>query len=194
MKTIDELWKKLKDVELIQVRPEEMEPMYEHCFEFESPVIVEIGSAHGASSIVFASAADELKGDLICIDNFIEEYEGQEKFGDYARKAFNKNMINKNERPVTLYDMNSTEAFKLINKSFGPIINFISILFIDGDHSYQGVKADCTNYLPLLKSGGYVGFHDYNNVAYAGVKKAADEFCSGWQSQSIWDLMIFRKP
>ena len=32
--------------------------------------------------------------------------------------------------------------------------------FIDGDHSYGGVRADWLNYSPLVRSGGLVAFHD----------------------------------
>ena len=34
------------------------------------------------------------------------------------------------------------------------------ILFIDGDHSYEGVKLDTINYLPIVRKGGYIVFHD----------------------------------
>lgn len=36
----------------------------------------------------------------------------------------------------------------------------VDLLFIDGDHSYAGVKADFALYAPLVKSGGLVAFHD----------------------------------
>lgn len=36
----------------------------------------------------------------------------------------------------------------------------IDFLFIDGDHSYDGVKADFEEYAPLVRSGGVVAFHD----------------------------------
>lgn len=36
----------------------------------------------------------------------------------------------------------------------------IDFLFIDGDHSYEGVKQDFLDYSPLVKSGGLVCFHD----------------------------------
>jgi cephalosporin hydroxylase len=36
----------------------------------------------------------------------------------------------------------------------------IDFLFIDGDHSYEGVKSDYEMYSPLVGSGGLVGFHD----------------------------------
>jgi cephalosporin hydroxylase len=36
----------------------------------------------------------------------------------------------------------------------------LDLLFIDGDHSYAGVKADFENYRPLVRPGGLVVFHD----------------------------------
>jgi cephalosporin hydroxylase len=33
-------------------------------------------------------------------------------------------------------------------------------IFIDGDHSYDGVKCDFELYKALLSPGGYIGFHD----------------------------------
>jgi predicted O-methyltransferase YrrM len=36
----------------------------------------------------------------------------------------------------------------------------IQFLFIDGDHSYEGVKQDFKMYSPLVAPGGIIGFHD----------------------------------
>ena len=36
----------------------------------------------------------------------------------------------------------------------------IDLLFIDGDHTYEGVRADFEMYSPLVRAGGLVGFHD----------------------------------
>lgn len=36
----------------------------------------------------------------------------------------------------------------------------LDVLFIDGDHSYEGAKADFEGYLPLVRSGGLIAFHD----------------------------------
>jgi hypothetical protein len=36
----------------------------------------------------------------------------------------------------------------------------VDFLFIDGDHSYEGVKKDFEMYSPLVKSGGLIAFHD----------------------------------
>jgi predicted O-methyltransferase YrrM len=34
------------------------------------------------------------------------------------------------------------------------------VLFIDGDHSYDAVKADFSHYGPLVRGGGLIAFHD----------------------------------
>ena len=36
----------------------------------------------------------------------------------------------------------------------------LDFLFIDGDHSYRGVKQDFEMYSPLVRKGGLVAFHD----------------------------------
>jgi predicted O-methyltransferase YrrM len=36
----------------------------------------------------------------------------------------------------------------------------LDFLFIDGDHSYEGVRRDFELYGPLVRSGGVIGFHD----------------------------------
>ena len=36
----------------------------------------------------------------------------------------------------------------------------IDVLFIDGDHRYEGVRSDFENYAHLVRKGGIVGFHD----------------------------------
>jgi cephalosporin hydroxylase len=40
----------------------------------------------------------------------------------------------------------------------------LDFLFIDGDHSYEGVKQDFKMYSPFVKKGGYVAFHDVNDT------------------------------
>ena len=39
----------------------------------------------------------------------------------------------------------------------------VDVLFIDGDHSYDGVKQDFEMYGPLVRPGGVIGCHDICN-------------------------------
>lgn len=51
----------------------------------------------------------------------------------------------------------------------------LGLVYIDGDHSYNGCKSDIETWLPKLVPGGIMAFHDYgNNIAY-GVQRAVIE-------------------
>lgn len=51
-------------------------------------------------------------------------------------------------------------------------------VFLDADHSYEGCRADITAWASKIKSGGWLGGHDYEcaNFPKFGVKRAVDEY------------------
>jgi hypothetical protein len=57
----------------------------------------------------------------------------------------------------------------------------IDLLFIDGDHSYQGCASDVMRYVPFVRPGGYFILHDYfgwydsHGVNNSPIKKVIDE-------------------
>lgn len=62
----------------------------------------------------------------------------------------------------------------------------IDFLFIDADHSYEGVKYDLASWGSLVKKGGIMMAHDYANTLYgelAGVDVAIYETLlrGGWE-------------
>lgn len=60
----------------------------------------------------------------------------------------------------------------------------LDLVFIDADHSYEGVKEDIAAWLPKVKPGGWIGGHDYGNDTpkfdFSGVKRAVDQWASIW--------------
>jgi predicted O-methyltransferase YrrM len=44
----------------------------------------------------------------------------------------------------------------------------LDFLFIDGDHTYEGVRQDFDLYSPLVRRGGLIGFHDITPAAADG--------------------------
>lgn len=66
----------------------------------------------------------------------------------------------------------------------------IEVLFIDGDHSYEGARADFDRWSAFVRPGGHLLLHDavdrggYGNV-YPGVQRVADEVAreDGWARQ-----------
>lgn len=73
----------------------------------------------------------------------------------------------------------------------------IDFLFIDGDHSYDGVKRDFEMYAPLVRAGGLVAFHDIvpgPEAAVGGVPRFwqeikqcyhTHEFVEDWNQQGL---------
>jgi len=57
------------------------------------------------------------------------------------------------------------------------------LLFIDGDHSYEGIKKDFEMYSPLVREGGIVAFHDI--LSEEGVFKFWSEIKNMHESQEI---------
>ncbi len=57
--------------------------------------------------------------------------------------------------------------------------NYFDFIFLDGDHSFEGMSLDLETWLPKLKTGSLFCGHDYDNpyadYASKGVKKAVDE-------------------
>ena len=64
----------------------------------------------------------------------------------------------------------------------------IDLLIIDGDHSYEGVKADLDVWLQHVKPSGLIFLHDYDaddtcfahQDRYPGVKQAVEECAAQW--------------
>lgn len=54
----------------------------------------------------------------------------------------------------------------------------IDLLFIDGDHVYEAVRADFEAWWPRVRSGGLVMFHDYDE-RHPGVRRFVDEALMG---------------
>jgi hypothetical protein len=54
----------------------------------------------------------------------------------------------------------------------------VDLIYIDGDHSYSGVKSDLENSYSKVKKGGFICGHDYTSPRFDGVVRAVDEFCN----------------
>jgi predicted O-methyltransferase YrrM len=58
----------------------------------------------------------------------------------------------------------------------------LDLLFIDGDHSYGGVRSDFEMYSPLVRKGGLVAFHD---IAEGGTRDFWGEVKGSYQNLEI---------
>ena len=71
-------------------------------------------------------------------------------------------------------------------------------VYIDGDHSYEGVKADLEAYFRTVKPGGLLAGDDYGHVGSwfeDGVTRAVDEFAERCSDlQIIGTQFVLKKP
>jgi len=84
---------------------------------------------------------------------------------------------------------NSKKPKELFEKTIG-------FLFIDGDHTYEGLKKDLA-WIDLVHRGGVIIFHDYIPSKYPGIVKAITEFQEKnnkmYQHELLGSLIIFKK-
>lgn len=132
-----------------------------------SGIFVEIGSYLGASACFIAKGivSNKTKGSLLyCVDTWKNDAMSEGIRDNY--KAFLKNIKTYKHIIIPLRGY-SVE----IAKSFNNKIDFI---FIDGDHSYEGVSSDVKSWLPKIKDEGIIVFHD---IGWSeGVKRTVEEF------------------
>jgi len=127
-------------------------------------VIVEIGSYLGASSSFLACAAKERNHSVYCVDTW--ENEGMSEGGRDTFEEFSRNLKLFKDF-ITPLRGRSADVAKTFDKE-------IDLIFIDGDHSYEGVKTDVEAWLPKMKKGGILIFHD---IGWAeGVKRVVSEY------------------
>jgi cephalosporin hydroxylase len=139
---------------------------------------VEIGSWRGQSSSFMAveiiNSGKDIKFD--CVDTWrgsITEDEHQQDPGIINDTLYDEFIANMKpvEGHYTPIRMDSVKAAKLYADAS------LDFVFIDGDHTYEGVLADIKAWLPKVKKGGTIAGDDYGHVGPGseGVKRAVHE-------------------
>jgi predicted O-methyltransferase YrrM len=117
-------------------------------------VVVEIGSYLGASTAFLAAAATQRNGCVHAVDTWMNNAMGAE--GEYDTwSEFRTNTAAFAER-ITTHRGTSLE----VHGKTGGIA--CDMLFVDGDHQYEGVANDLRLWLPSLRAGGVLAMHDFD--------------------------------
>lgn len=122
-------------------------------------VIVEIGSRYGKSTITIASVTNRTVYAIDPHDNPLHKEE--EETETLTRFKANVHAAGLTDRIKPLV-MRSTD----VEWDGTPI----AVLFIDGDHEEESVRADFEHFYQYVSHGGYIIFHDYADF-FPGVKK-----------------------
>ena len=148
--------------------------------------VVEIGSWQGRSTTFLARAVKESSnGSFYAIDHFAGNKEKEEFYAidgslSSLKENFNENMMKFGLKEiVNLLDMVNTEAIQKINHKT------IRFLFIDADHTKEGVQQDIKLFLPLLTKGSIVVFDDYFE-GFPGLIEAVDEMFGQYDFERVF--------
>jgi predicted O-methyltransferase YrrM len=113
-------------------KPLELTRFLEFLVEFGPQVMVEIGSHTGGTLWAWRQVVPTVIG-IDLHPNFYDD-------------------------SVIVGDSHSMKTVLALTKRLGG--RAIDCLFIDGDHSYNGVRQDYIMYAPLVRPGGLIAFHD----------------------------------
>jgi len=109
--------------------------------------ILEIGGRRGGSSILLSYAAGE-QAQVLTLDL---------NNSGYRLRSLNSLC---DQRPIQFWqgDSHLHSTYQRVEAYLAG--HALDVLFIDGDHTYEGAKQDFTNYSRLAKNGGLIALHD----------------------------------
>jgi Methyltransferase domain len=139
--------------------------------------IVEIGSFKGKSTVFLATGAKP-DATVFAVDPHILTLMGSRQDRAKAEADGVENTGSSWERfQQTLTEWGAIDRVSPIREfSYDARKNWndpIALLWIDGDHSYDGVKQDIDDWAPLVVKNGYIAFHDTRPKGdHIGVRRA----------------------
>lgn len=143
--------------------------------------VIEIGSWMGASTCFLAGGVKD-GAKIYAVDNFQGHSTCQEDVAWYERhfqrlgqhstlELFQRNLARLGfsglAEPVVSDSLAAT-------RRLAAVYGTIDMVFIDADHSYEACKADIAAWVPFVKLGGVMAFHDFGSRA-DGVTQAIFE-------------------
>jgi predicted O-methyltransferase YrrM len=137
----------------IEFRPvqvwSEITPLLRAVAELKPGAVMEIGRGGGGTLFLFAAVSDP-RATLLSVD--LEAPRGWKVpiYQSFAQPGQRIELLDADS-----HDPNTRSRVLDLLQGRG-----LDFLFIDGDHSYAGVKKDFEMYAPLVNSGGMVAFHD----------------------------------
>jgi predicted O-methyltransferase YrrM len=134
--------------------PSELTALGEILVERRPERALEIGTARGGT-LLFLTRLASPNATIVSVDL------PDGKFGGYSARRgwFYQRFARRSQRLHLLQgDSHSDDMLSRVKSAFGG--QPLDYLFIDGDHSYEGVKQDFELYAPLVRNGGVIALHD----------------------------------
>jgi predicted O-methyltransferase YrrM len=142
--------------------------------------VLEIGTARGGTLFCWCAMADT-KATVISLDL----PQGIHGGGYPYWKTFIYRRFKKGRQKMSLLrgDSHMPEMLNEVKRILAD--RQLDFLFIDGDHTLAGVRSDYEMYSPLVKSGGFIVFHDICKHP-AAMNCHVDEYWSEIKTKGKW--------
>ena len=128
---------------------------------------VEVGVAAGGHSRMMLEMAKFDQIYMVDVWDAEHEYNAGESVGWYESCC---NLAGEySDRCTIIRDLSAVASLQFADAS-------LDFVFIDADHSYDGIFVDLRMWYPKVRSGGVMAGHDYVDWAGYGVIKAVDDF------------------
>jgi cephalosporin hydroxylase len=158
-------------VSAMQVR-QEIVALAEEVRARQPQTVLEIGTAKGGTLFLFSRLAAP-SARLMSVDLPFGRFGGG--YPSYKAALYRSFALPAQTINLIRADSHAPETFDLVKSLLnGQTVDF---LFIDGDHSLRGVKADFENYSQLVSDRGLIAFHDI----VPGASDAVGEVPVFWQ-------------
>ena len=118
-------------------------------------IVVEIGTFRGGTLFLLSRFSSE---DALIISIDLPTWNLKAGYGILRSHLYRSFLLKNQKLHLLARDSHKTSTFNEIKNILKN--NPIDILFIDGDHTYGGVKQDFGMYSPLVKKDGLIAFHD----------------------------------
>jgi predicted O-methyltransferase YrrM len=170
--------------------------------KYVAPTIIEVGTWHGASAIQMARNLPNGMGRIYCVDTWL----GALEFWTTHKDTPERDLMLKHGYPQVYYHFLRCVQAAGVERYITPIpmpslmaARYLSsekvqadVIYIDGSHEYDDVKADIAAYMPLLRTGGTMFGDDFS--AFEGVARAVEETFGRTFALEDKNFWIIEKP
>jgi len=154
-----EPWQFFDEIEALTTEIEKIKPKY----------ALEIGTANGGTLFLLCRLSVP-KARIMSVDLPEGKFGGG--YPEWKTSLYKNFALSGQQLQLKRADSHQQTSLNEVKSFFGD--NQLDYLFIDGDHTYEGVKQDYMMYSPLVRQGGLIVFHDI--VKHTGSSCQVDKF------------------
>lgn len=150
----------------------------------DGAVIVEVGTFYG-QSIIYLAEVCRMMGKHLMIYG-VDPFEGSPELSDHGKDSL-RSTYYANIEPftdlITHIELPSVHAASQFHDAS------VDVVFIDGAHDYESVKADIAAWLPKVKKGGMISGHDYHHLPVRQAVNEAFDHVTPYEG-TVWGVVV----